>query len=54
MLMVPIYMPQDLAHAENTDFQPEVFQINIYHDDWCDLITRQGTCNCNPEVGEEA
>jgi hypothetical protein len=24
--------------------------IDIYHDDWCDLLANRGYCNCNPDV----
>jgi hypothetical protein len=24
--------------------------VEVRHDDWCDLLMRGGTCNCDPEV----
>lgn len=25
--------------------------IDVYHDEWCDLLKGMGPCNCTPEVG---
>jgi hypothetical protein len=27
-----------------------VSEAIIRHDDWCDLLTSRGPCNCNPEI----
>jgi|APSaa5957512622_1039677.scaffolds.fasta_scaffold57105_2 hypothetical protein len=27
--------------------KPGVFMAEIAHDDWCDLLTGKGDCNCN-------
>ena len=32
--------------------QPGTIQrVDIHHDDWCDLLSGRGYCNCNPVVG---
>ena len=27
-----------------------LYQIDVLHDDWCDLLTKSGHCTCEPEV----
>jgi hypothetical protein len=24
--------------------------VDIYHDEWCDALTKDGFCNCEPEI----
>lgn len=24
--------------------------LNVYHDDWCNLLKGKGQCNCDPEM----
>lgn len=32
---------------------PEFRNVEIRHDDWCDLLAGVGPCNCDPDVGIE-
>jgi hypothetical protein len=32
--------------------RPGLHHVNVYHDDWCDLLAGRGPCNCNPDVGQ--
>jgi hypothetical protein len=27
-----------------------VHHVDIYHDDWCALLTHDGVCDCSPDV----
>jgi hypothetical protein len=27
-----------------------VNHVAVLHDEWCDLLTGKGPCNCNPEI----
>lgn len=29
--------------------QAGLFEIDVVHDDWCDMLQGKGYCNCNPE-----
>jgi hypothetical protein len=31
----------------------KVYEVTVAHDSWCALLTRGGTCNCDPEVTQE-
>ena len=45
------YLEKMFEQVKNLDLsKPGVFQMNIAHDDWCDLLTGKGECNCNPTV----
>lgn len=33
--------------------QGKIYKIKILHDEWCDLITKDGVCNCDPDVIDE-
>jgi hypothetical protein len=45
------YLEEMLKQAKKLDLsKPGVFQMNIAHDDWCDLLTGKGDCNCNPDI----
>jgi len=45
------YLDEVLKQAGNLDLSKGgVFQMNIAHDDWCDLLKGKGSCNCNPTV----
>lgn len=40
------------ALAHGTMKRGEAYVINVAHDDWCDLLSNSGPCNCNPTVGK--
>ena len=46
----PKYLGQVLALAEAMEYPPGLHHINVFHDEWCDLILGRGMCNCNPVV----
>ncbi len=29
-------------------------RLNIFHDDWCNLLNHRGECNCNPVIEQAA
>ena len=41
-----------LSQAEGKLEPGKVYIMDVRHDDWCDLLSGKGTCNCNPEVCE--
>ena len=44
------YVKKLLAlHRQGKINSPNVFGIDIYHDDWCGVYRGQ-YCNCNPEI----
>jgi hypothetical protein len=45
------YLPKVLEAARHNLPKPgTVNHISIAHDDWCDLLSGNGPCNCEPEV----
>jgi hypothetical protein len=38
------------ALADGTMTPGFVHTMDVYHDDWCDLLAGKGPCNCNPDV----
>lgn len=44
------YEKELLKKAAPAAGQVGLHHINVYHDDWCDLVNNRGPCNCNPEV----
>jgi hypothetical protein len=43
------YFPALLVAGES--LAPGTVQsVDIFHDDWCDLLHSRGACNCNPEI----
>ena len=37
--------------ADAAGIKPGTFtEVWIVHDDWCALLNRRGTCNCEPEI----
>jgi hypothetical protein len=37
--------------AAGADIAPgTVHHVSIAHDDWCDLLTSRGPCNCTPDI----
>lgn len=52
MWRLPRYVPLMIAECRRSGIQgPGAYEITIYHDDWCDLLSKRGPCNCNPEIG---
>lgn len=50
---LPKYAAAVIAQAEANPLTPGTVNIiDIFHDDWCDLLRGKGRCNCNPIVGE--
>ena len=48
------YMETLLKQLGDTDLSKGgLFMAEIAHDDWCNLLTGKGECNCNPEVNLE-
>ena len=29
---------------------PTAHQVTVEHDDWCDLLSGRGYCNCDPDI----
>jgi hypothetical protein len=46
---VPNYISKILA-KHRKGLPSGVYFVDVYHDDWCDLLNRKGPCNCNPDV----
>jgi hypothetical protein len=51
-LKLPRYVPKvlELLDAHKVLREPGFHHIRIAHDDWCDLRTGRGPCNCDPDV----
>jgi hypothetical protein len=52
---LPNYAPKVLAVSEQAladgTIRPgQFYSLDVLHDDWCDLLTGKGPCNCDPEV----
>lgn len=46
----PSYL-QDLIEAATRNCEKgKVYQANVAHDDWCDLLNNRGDCNCEPII----
>lgn len=45
------YIPKMMdAARENPPKPGTVNHVAILHDDWCDLLSDKGPCNCDPEI----
>jgi len=48
------YLEEMLKEAKNLDLsKPGVFQMNVAHDSWCNLLSGKGECNCSPTLTTE-
>jgi len=48
------YFEEMLKQAKNLDLsKPGLVLMTIAHDDWCDLLSGKGECNCNPIMTTE-
>ena len=48
------YLEEMLKEAKNLDLsKPQVFQMDVAHDEWCALLNGKGKCNCSPIVTTE-
>lgn len=43
-------MSNYLKKLAKKQWQSAIYEINVYHDDWCDLLSGKGECNCDPEI----
>ncbi len=47
------YLEDVLKRVAAENIKPgRVYDLNILHDDWCDLINGKGPCNCEPTVSK--
>jgi hypothetical protein len=30
--------------------KPGLFHVKVFHDEWCNLLSGKGECNCHPET----
>jgi hypothetical protein len=45
------YLKKILRLEAEGKFPPgTVNSLSIKHDDWCNLLVHNGTCNCDPEI----
>ena len=45
------YMHKELEMLRSGRIHPgQVNLCHVYHDDWCDLVSGRGFCNCDPEI----
>lgn len=47
----PNYLAKILALGETLPRRPGVHHVSVIHDDWCNLLSEKGPCNCDPEIG---
>jgi hypothetical protein len=52
VMQVPSYVEPVIQLHAKRQHTPCISIVNVYHDDWCDLLKGKGVCNCNPDVGE--
>jgi hypothetical protein len=38
-----------LAQAQGRK-PPALYHVQVNHNEWCDLITGKGDCNCTPDI----
>ena len=50
--MKPKYLDEVIKRLQAQE--PGVYEATVFHDDWCDLLSGEGPCNCEPEVGPAA
>ena len=43
------HVPKAIAFLAGKNFPPKLHLLTIAHDDWCDMISGRGCCNCDPE-----
>jgi hypothetical protein len=41
---------KELAKLVSSVKRGGVYDVAILHDDWCDLLSDKGACNCTPET----
>lgn len=47
----PPYLAPLLARLADYPLTPgRVLEVEVRHDEWCDLLAGRGPCNCEPEV----
>ena len=46
----PKYWPKVIALAKELGLDPGVVEVDVLHDDWCNVMTGAGQCNCDPDV----
>jgi hypothetical protein len=44
------YLPILIGKAAEFAVPGKLVEMAILHDDWCDLLSGKGGCNCEPEV----
>ena len=49
--MKPKYLDEVIKRGQAIlNEEPGIYDVQILHDDWCDLLNAKGPCNCEPEV----
>jgi hypothetical protein len=44
------YLPKLIEALQHYPVGQGVNHVSIAHDDWCNLLSGKGPCNCDPEV----
>lgn len=47
---LPKYADKLAILASTVAGKPGLHEVDVMHDDWCDMLKGKGTCNCDPEV----